>query len=153
VTNRTALAAMMGLVWALALTALVAAHQPGTAGSQQKVQSRQPGGDMKSMQDMMNMMQECRKNQQKAISAIDWVSAMLEAAKQASDPPQTRAALDQAQQPLAEVKDRMVMYTNAMERMQAMHGGMGGRMQGMQGMMQSGPGSTREGAPPSDRPQ
>jgi hypothetical protein len=152
-TNRTALAAMMGLVWALALTTLVAAHQPGTAGSQQKAQSRQPGGDMKSMQDMMNMMQECRKNQQEAISAIDRVSAMLEAAKQASNPPQMRTALDQAQQPLAEVKDRMVMCTNVMEKMQAKHGGMGGRMQGMQGMMESGPGSPREGAPPRGRPQ
>jgi hypothetical protein len=83
---------------------------------------------MKSMQDMMNMMQDCRQHQQEAISAMDRVSAMLDEAKQASDLPQTRAALDQAQQPLAEVKDRIVMCTNVMERMQAMHGGMGGRM-------------------------
>jgi hypothetical protein len=151
--KRTALAAIMGLVWAFALTTLVAAHQPGTAGSQQKAQSRQPGGDMKSMQDMMNMMQECRQHQREAISAIDGVSAMLEEAKQASDPPQMRAALNQAQQPLAEVKDRMVMCTNVMEMMQSMHGGMGSRMQGMHGMMQSGPSSPREGAPPSSRPQ
>jgi hypothetical protein len=125
-------------------------HQPGTAGSQQKAQSRQSGGDMKSMQDMMNMMQECRKDQQEAMNTIDQMTMMLEAAKQSNNPYQMRAALDQAQQPLAEMKDRMARCTNVMERMQAMHGGMGGRMQGM---MRSGPGSPGEGATPGTRPQ
>ena len=146
--NRTMFTALVGLAWALGLTAVVAAHQPGTSGSAPK--PRQDGGAMESMEDMMSLMQECRKSQQEAMHTIDRVMMMLEAARQSNDSSRMRAALDQAQQPLAAMKDRMAMCTNTMERMQAMHGGMGGRMQGM---MRSGPGSPREWTPPSGRPQ
>jgi hypothetical protein len=148
--NRAVFTAIAGLAWALGL-ALVAAHQPSTSGSQQKAPSRQRGGEeMRSKDDMMSLMQECRQTQQEAMSAVDRMTAKIEAAKQANDASQIRAALDQVQQPLAEMKDGMAVCMNAMDSMQAMHRAMGGRMQGM---MQSWSSSTQEGISSSRRTQ
>jgi hypothetical protein len=44
-----------------------------------------------------------------------------------------RTAFEQAQQPLAEMKDHMAMCMNMMSMMQNMPGGMGGHMQKKQG--------------------
>ena len=123
-------------VWTLALTALVTAQQPA------------PSGQMKSMDDMMK---ECGTHCQATTTSIDQLTTKMEAAKQSNDPAQMRAALEEAQKPLTEMKDHMTGCMNMMSMMQNMPGGMGGmRKEGsgghMGGMMQEkGPTSGSEG--------
>jgi hypothetical protein len=57
-------------------------------------------------------------------------------AKESNDPAKMRAALDQAQKPLADMKQHMTMCMNMMGMMQNMHG-MGGMMGGGMGGMMS----------------
>jgi len=52
-------------------------------------------------------------------------------AQQSNDPTQMQTALEQAQQPLAEMKDHMTMCMNMMSMMQQRQGGMGGHMKEM----------------------
>jgi hypothetical protein len=42
--NRTVFTALVGLAWALGLTAVVAAHQPGTSGSAPKPRDEPDAG-------------------------------------------------------------------------------------------------------------
>ena len=118
------LSTLVSLVWTLALAGLVAPAQPATSGKKQ------------SMDDMM---QECRSHCQETTAAIDQLTKRMDEAKQSNDPGQMRAVLDEARQPLAEMKDHMTMCMHMMSMMQGMHGGMGGQMgKGgpMGGMMQ-----------------
>ena len=117
---------IVGMVWTLALTAFVAAQQPA------------PSGQMQSMDDMMK---ECRTHCQATTTSINQLTKRMDEAKQSNDPAQMRTALEQAQQPLAEMKDHMTGCMNMMSMMQNMHGGMGGMMKEgsgghMGGMMQ-----------------
>ena len=68
--------------------------------------------------------------------------AKIDEAKQSNDPAQMRAALEEAQKPLAGMKDHMRMCQHMMSMMQNMHGGMGGPMGGM--MREKGPQSGTE---------
>jgi len=110
---------IIGLAWSLALTGLVAAEPPATSGK---------------MQSMDTMMQECRSHCQETTASIEQLTKRMDEAKQSHDPARMRAALDEAQQPLAEMKEHMTMCMNMMSMMQGMHGGMGGGHMG--GMMQ-----------------
>lgn len=119
-TVRPAIVSSLGV---LALAALVAAEQP-------------PAGQQRSMNDMMK---ECRTHCQATTTSIDQLTKRMEEAKRSDDPAQMRAALDEAQKPLTEMKDHMAMCGNTMSMMEHMHGGMGGHMTGegshMGGMM------------------
>ena len=70
----------------------------------------------------MNITMPCSKN-------IDEATKALEDAKQSNDPAKMRAAMDQAQKQLTEMKEHMSMCGNMMNMMQKMQG-MGGMMKG-----------------------
>ncbi len=110
--NRTLLATVMGRTWTLMVTALVAAQQPAMPGQ---------------MPSMEHMMQEFQTHCQATTTAIDQMMTRMGEAKQSNDPAQMRTALDQAQKPLAEMKDHMSKCMNMMSMMQQMPGGMGGQ--------------------------
>lgn len=104
---------LVGMMWTLMFAALVAAEQPA------------PSGQMKSMDDMKK---ECRTHCQATTTSIEQLVKRMEEAKQSNDPAQMRATLDEAQKPLAEMKDHMAGCMNMMGMMQHMPGGMGGMM-------------------------
>ena len=100
----------------------LAAQQPS---SQQEKQPSQKG-EMKSMGNMSmeGMMKECSEHHQAVTKSLDQTSKTLEGAKQSNDPDKMRAAIDQAQKQLADMKDHMAMCGNMMNMMQKMQGGM-----------------------------
>jgi hypothetical protein len=128
ITQTTRRAMIMGMVWTLAFAALVAAQQPTKSGKQTSPSS-QHGGAMPAMDDMMKM---CQTHCQATTTAIDQLTATLKEARESNDPARMQTALDQAQQPLAEMKNHIGECMNMMSMMQQMHGGMGGAMKGKQ---------------------
>src|SRR6266850_2890319 len=100
----------------------LSAQQP--PGQQEKQFSQQ--GEMKSMGNMSmdGMMKECSEQHQAVTKSLDQTSKTLEEAKQSNDPAKMRAAIDQAQKQLADMKDHMTMCGNMMNMMQKMQGGM-----------------------------
>jgi hypothetical protein len=114
--KQTMTAIITGIVGTLVFSALVAAQQPASPGQSQ------------SMDDMMR---GCRTHCQATTTSIDQLMKQMDEAKQSNDPAQMRAALDEAQKPLTEMKDHMTMCMNMMGMMEGMHGGMGGHMGGM----------------------
>jgi len=100
----------------------LAAQQPP---SQQEKQPSQKG-EMKSMGNMsMNrMMKECSEHHQAVTKSLNQTSKTLEGAKQSNDPDKMRAAIDQAQKQLVDLKDHMTTCGNMMNMMQKMQGGM-----------------------------
>jgi hypothetical protein len=91
-------------------------------------QQKQPSqkGEMKSMGNMSmdGMMKECSEHHQAVTKSLDQASKTLEGAKQSNDPDKMRAAIDEAQKQLADMKDHMAMSGNMMQKMQ------GGMMKG-----------------------
>ena len=91
-------------------------------------QEKQPSqkGEMKSMGNMSmdGMMKECSEHHQAVTKSLDQTSKTLEGAKQSNDPDKMRAAIDQAQKQLADMKDHMTTCGNMMNMMQKMQGGM-----------------------------
>jgi len=100
---------------------LLAQQAPG----QQEKQPSQKG-EMKSMEKMSmdGMMKECSEHHQAVTKSLDQTSKTLEGAKQSNDPDKMRAAIDQAQKQLADMKDHMAVCGNMMNMMQKMQGGM-----------------------------
>jgi hypothetical protein len=94
------------------------------SGQQEKQPSQK--GEMKSMGNMSmeGMMKECSEHHQAVTKSLDQTSKTLEGAKQSNDPDKMRAAIDQAQKQLADMKDHMAMCGNMMNMMQKMQGGM-----------------------------
>jgi hypothetical protein len=91
-------------------------------------QEKQPSqkGEMKSMGNMSmdGMMKECSEHHQAVTKSLDQTSKTLEGAKQSNDPDKMRAAIDQAQKQLADVKDHMAVCAKMMNMMQKTQGGM-----------------------------
>lgn len=96
------------------------------------LQEKQRGRTL-SMDDMMK---NCREHCEATSTSIDQMSSAMNNATQSNEPSKMRAAIDQAQKPLAAMKDHMKMCMDMMSMMQSMHG-MGGMMGGgrMGGMM------------------
>ena len=111
--HRVIPATIMGMAWILMVTALVAAQQPAMPGH---------------MPSMETMMKECQTHCQATTASIEQMMTKMREAKQSNDPAQMRTALDQAQKPLAEMKDHMTKCMDMMSMMQQMPGGMGGQM-------------------------
>ena len=109
------------VVMILASGFLSAQQPPG----QQEMQPSQKS-EMKSMGNMSmeGMMKECSEHHQAVTKSLDQTSKTLEGAKQSNDPDKMRAAIDQAQKQLADMKDHMTMCGNMMNMMQKMQGGM-----------------------------
>jgi len=115
----TAVASAVVLILA---SGFLPAQQP--PGQQEKQPSQK--GEMKSMENMSmgGMMKECSEHHQAVTKSLDQTSKTLEGAKQSNDPDKMRAAIDQAQKQLADMKDHMAMCGDMMNMMQKMQGGM-----------------------------
>jgi hypothetical protein len=112
-------------VWLFTSVVFASVLASNPAPGQEK-QPPSPSGQMKSMEKMSmdDMMKDCMKHHQAGMKSIDQMSKTLEGAKQSSDPDKMRAAIDQAQKQLAEMKDHMAVCGNMMNMMQKMQGGM-----------------------------
>jgi hypothetical protein len=119
-------AMIMGIVWTLAFAALVVAQQSTKPGKQTSP-APQHGGAMPAMDDMMKT---CQTHCQATTTAIDQLTTTLQEARESNDPVRMQTALDQAQQPLAEMQHHIGECQSMMSMMQQMHGGMGGPMKG-----------------------
>jgi hypothetical protein len=97
--------------------------------TQQKSEKDSSMGHM----SMDQMMKDCKEHHQSAMKSIDQMTKIMDGAKQSNDPAKMRAAMDQSQKQLAEMKEHMTMCGNMMSMMEKMQG-MGG-MGGMGGMM------------------
>jgi len=86
---------------------------------------------MKSMGDMSmgGMIKQCHEHHRAMTKKMDEVSKTLEEAEQSNDLAKVRAAIDQAQKQLAEMKEHMNMCGNMMHMMEKMQG-IGGMMKG-----------------------
>ena len=120
----------MNLLRALIFTGVVMVFvsEPDLTFSQEK-QQLTPKSEMKPMgkMSMDEMMKECREHHQSVTKSIDQMTKMMEAAKQSNDPVKMRAALDQSQKQLSEMKEHMTKCGNMMSMMEKMPG-MGGMM-------------------------
>ena len=114
--------AIVSTVVIILASGFLSAQQP--SGQQEKQPSQK--GEMKSMENMSmgGMMKECSEHHQAVTKSLDQTSKTLEGAKQSNDPDKMRAAIDQAQKQLADMKDHMTMCGNMMDMMQKMQGGM-----------------------------
>jgi hypothetical protein len=97
------------------------------AGYQVRGQEKQPPShksEMKSMgkMSMDEMMKRCSEHHQAMTKSVDQLSKTLEAAKQSNDPGKMRAAIDQTQKHLSEMKEHMSMCGNMMSMMEKMPG-------------------------------
>ena len=101
----------------------------GTALAQQNQQQKPPATQSKPEMSMDNMMKGCREHCERTSASMDRLMQMMEEAKQSNDVTKMRAALEQAQKPLADMQQHMTMCTNMMGMMEKMHG-MGGMMGG-----------------------
>ena len=108
------------------LTHVLAGHQaPGQEKQQPSHKSEMKANTGKMSMD--EMMKECREHHQSMMKSIDQMTKMMEAAKQSNDPVKMRAALDQSQKHLGEMKEHMTKCGNMMSMMEKMPG-MGGMM-------------------------
>lgn len=108
----------------------------GGSAIAQQTKEQKPSGEGKPQMSMDDMMKGCREHCDQTSASIDRLIQTIDQAKQSNDPAKMRAALDQAQKPLADMKEHMSMCRNMMGMMQKMHG-MGGMMGGGMGGMMS----------------
>ena len=78
------------------------------------------------MMSMTDMMMQCGEHSRIASTAIDRTLASVREARQSRDAGRMRAALDEAEKPLTEMREHMSACMNMTGMMQQMHGG-GGR--------------------------
>ena len=109
---------------AIALGILLAA---GAVTGQEKHEPAQKGEMKSTGMSMEGMMKECNDHHQAITKGIDEATKTLEGAKQSNDPAKMRAAIDQVQKHLTEMKEHMAMCSNMMSMME--------KMEGMKGMM------------------
>ena len=110
---------------------LVLAFNLSAAQVSAQEQTPSQKSEMKSMgkMSMDEMMKECKEHHQSAMKSIDQMTKMMDGAKQSNDPAKMRAAIDQAQKQLIEMKEHMTMCRNMMGMMEKMQG-MGGMTKG-----------------------
>ncbi len=94
----------------------------GSALAQQAQPQKPPVTQEKSPMSMGDMMKGCRDHCEQTSASIDRVMQTIDEAKQSNDPVKMRQALDQAQKPLADMKQHMSMCSNMMNMMEKMHG-------------------------------
>jgi hypothetical protein len=121
---------LIALLTAVSLTLSISAQQSST-GTQQQNQQMQGMQGMPMHQEQKTsghqMMQDCHKNMQSMMASNTQTTKTIEAAKQSNDPAKMRAALDEAEKALTGMNDHMKMCMGMMNRMQNMHGMMGGQ--------------------------
>jgi hypothetical protein len=94
----------------------------GSALAQQTPQQQPATAQERPQMSMEGMMKGCREHCEQTSASIDRLTKTIDEAKQSNDPAQMRAALDQAQKPLGEMKQHMDMCMKMMGMMQKMHG-------------------------------
>jgi hypothetical protein len=107
------------------IAAVVALFGVG-AVAQQQVRPAQPSGQQQRAQGQMSMedmMKGCREHCETAMKSTDTLAKTIADAKASNDPAKMRAALEQAEKPLADMRQHMNMCMNMMTMMQKMHGG------------------------------
>ena len=108
----------------LVVVAISTTITAGTFAQSAKSPSTEPqkGSQMMSMDDMMK---QCRDHCSKASKSMDETMKMMNDAKQSNDVNKMRAAMDQMQKPMADMKQHMNMCMSMMDMMQKMGGMMG----------------------------
>ncbi|SRR2546428_67950 len=104
---------LLGLAGTLMVASVVVAQHPGMSGHI----------------SMEAMMRECQAHCRETTASIDHMMTTMSQAQQSNEPTQMREALEQAQKPLATMKDHMAQCMSRMSMMQQMQGGMGSHMQ------------------------
>ena len=94
----------------------------GSALAQQDQQQKPSTTQEKPQMSMDTMMKSCMEHCQQTSASIDRLTQTMNEAKESNDPAKMRAALDEAQKPLAEMKQHMSMCMNMMGMMQKMQG-------------------------------
>lgn len=97
--------------------AAVAQQRQNTPAQQEQQQADR--GQM-SMDDMMK---RCREHCQATLKSTDALAKTIAEAKESNDPAKMRAALEQAEKPLADMREHMNMCMMMMNMMEKMHGG------------------------------
>jgi hypothetical protein len=72
---------------------------------------------------MDSMMAGCREHCQTTMKSMAQLAKTIDDAKASNDPAKMRAALDQAQKPLSNMREHTDMCMNMMKMMEKMHGG------------------------------
>ena len=75
--------------------------------AQQAQEKPQKPGAAGTQMSIADMMKQCREHCQATSRSVDTTLATIKEAKQSNDPAKMRAALDQIEKPLAEMKDHM----------------------------------------------
>jgi hypothetical protein len=113
---------------AIASTVVIILASGFLSAQQPPGQQKQPSqkDEMKSMGNMSmeGMMKECSEHHQAVTKSLDQTSKTLEGAKQSNDLAKMRAAIDEAQKQLADMKEHMTKCGSMMNMMQKMQGGM-----------------------------
>jgi len=78
---------------------------------------------------MDDMMKNCREHCQMSMKSMDGLAKTVADAKASNDPAKMRAALDQVENPHADMRQHMNMCMNMMTMMQNMQRMMGGQQQ------------------------
>jgi hypothetical protein len=107
-------------VVAVLLGAAALAQQPGATKPAQQTTQQQSHQKQMSMDDMMK---GCREHCQSTMKSIDQMMKTMADAKASNEQAKMRAALDQAEKPLTDMRQHMNMCMSMMDMMQ-MHGGM-----------------------------
>lgn len=94
----------------------------GSTLAQQTQQQKPSTMQGKPEMSMDGMMKGCREHCEQTSASIDQLTKTMDEAKQSNDPAKMRAALDQAQKPLTDMKQHMSMCMNMIGMMQKMHG-------------------------------
>lgn len=106
---------LLGITVAAFLTASVVAQPQSSSGRNAPSQSSQ-----RQTMSMTDMMKSCQEHCQSTSKTIDQLTRTIDDAKASNDPAKMRAALDQVQKPLADMKGHMNMCMNMMSMMQKM---------------------------------
>lgn len=94
----------------------------GSTLAQQTQQQKPSTVQEQPQMSMDGMTKGCQEHCQQTSASIDQLMKTIDEAKQSNDPAKMRAALDQAQKPLADMKQHMNMCMTMMGMMQKMHG-------------------------------
>lgn len=104
---------------AMGAAALITVSAIAQTPSQQNPQAPTQRGQMMSMGDMMK---GCREHCQMSMKSMDGLAKTVADAKTSNDSAKMRAALQQVEKPLADMRQHMTMCMNMMSMMEKMHG-------------------------------
>jgi peptidoglycan hydrolase CwlO-like protein len=108
---------ILAIAVAAVLSVSLMAQSQAPSGQQPQTPSTQRSQTM----SMPDMMRSCQEHCQSTSNTIEQLSRTIDDAKASNDPAKMRAALDQAQKPLADMKQHMTGCMSMVSMMQKMH--------------------------------